>query len=161
MPYKASLVKKAASSLARYCAMGERSPRQVQDKLQKFSLSEAQVAEVIDKLISDGFLNESRFASAFCHDKLRFNSWGKSRLRMELRAHKISAEHTEEALSEISDEVYTSQLTQVLKKKLRTISSETEALMKKKKLTDHAIRKGFEPGLVFSVAEKIMSAERQ
>jgi regulatory protein len=161
MSAEAELLKKAKSSLARYCALGERSPRQARDKLKKFRLSDLQIEKVIAELKHDGFLNESRFAAAFCNDKLKFNAWGKSRLKMELSGHQINPEVIESALDNIDEALYVEQIKQVLKKKLQSLAAEENYLLKKKKLTDFAIRKGFEAGIVFSISDELLSSLRQ
>lgn len=154
------LKKRALTKVARYCALGERSLRQVKDKLAKERLSETEIAQIIDELREGSFLDERRFAAAFCNDKLRFNSWGKNRLRMELKGHQISLETINRALEELDIQLYQEQLKNVLSKKLFTLKDETEPLMKKKKLAEHAIRKGFEADLVFKLSEQLLSSVR-
>jgi len=161
MSAKAELLQKAKKSAARYCAMGERSPRQVTDKLTKLGLSKDQQAIVVFTLMETGFLNESRFAAAFCNDKLKFNTWGKNRLRMELISHQVSKNVIEDTLASIDDEYYQNQILHLLEKKLSRIPTGDAFLIKKKKLTEFAIRKGFESSLVFSSADQLLSSKRQ
>ena len=58
-------LEEAKQKIFRYCAYQERSHKEVKTKLYGYGLYASQVDEIISQLITDGFLNEERFAKAF------------------------------------------------------------------------------------------------
>lgn len=56
---------------------------------------------LIAELISTGILNESRYASAFVHDKAKFNQWGINKIVAQLKAKGISERNIRDAIMEI------------------------------------------------------------
>src|SRR5581483_9927895 len=49
----------------KYCAYSERSKAEVEKKLRNIGVMEGDIPSITEKLIKEGFLNETRFASAF------------------------------------------------------------------------------------------------
>lgn len=95
--------------LARYCAYQERSRQDVRLKLSGLGVrGSAETARWIERLEDEGFLNENRFARAYCRGKFRQNRWGRRKIIMGLRAKGISAGDVAEALNEIDAADYES-----------------------------------------------------
>lgn len=151
-------IKRVRQKVSRYCATAERSPRQLKDRLVKEGLSTSQIEQVLQQLRKDNFLNETRFALAYCHDKIKFNAWGKLRVKQELKFHQIPTPEIEHALEAFSEIEYQEILLHVLERKLRQLSTEENLLLKKKKMIDYALRKGFESDLVFKKVQQLLSA---
>lgn len=154
-------VKQARLKVARYCAMAERSPRQVIDKLEKYGLSGHEAEKVFIALKSEKFVDEERFAGAFVNDKFTFNQWGRNRLKQELKLHDIPGEIIENAIYSIPDEEYTETVSALLEKKWAKIRDDEHFLSRKKKTIDYLLRKGFEGSVVFSCFEEFMSRRKQ
>ncbi|MFT4739015.1 MAG: regulatory protein [Cyclobacteriaceae bacterium] len=152
------LIKQAFLKMAKYCAMGEKSSFQVGQKLTKYGLSEVDKESIIDRLTNEGFLSEERFSTAFTNDKFQFNKWGKIRIRMELKHHRISEQHIELALSQLNEASYKDMLAQLIQGKWSLLASEEQYLKRKKKTLDFVIRKGFEPSLCFNLFDEHVSS---
>lgn len=60
----------------------------------------AQASTVVESLIKDGFLDESRYARAFARDKSSLTGWGPVKVRMALRAKRLDSSLIEKAISE-------------------------------------------------------------
>jgi regulatory protein len=58
-------VEEAKAKIYRYCAYQERCHQEVKQKLYDMGLFKNQVDEMLTHLITEGFLNEERFAKAF------------------------------------------------------------------------------------------------
>jgi regulatory protein len=71
----------ARSKIYRYCAYQERSHQEVKSKLFDYGLRSNEVDEILAKLITDGFLNEERYAKAFVGGKFRMIKWGKLKIQ--------------------------------------------------------------------------------
>src|SRR5665648_682577 len=95
-------------------------------KLRQWELSEEEIAEAVDYLIKEHFLDEERFVRFFVNDKLRFNKWGKIKLRFMLRQKQIPETIVREALDQINDELYLKTLQNLLKAKVKSIKGATD-----------------------------------
>lgn len=80
----------ALSKLQRYCAYQERCHQEVRNKLIGLKVYGDDLEDVISSLISEGFLNEERYARAYVRGKSRIKRWGKMKIRTQLKAKQIS-----------------------------------------------------------------------
>lgn len=137
----------------RFCAYQERSHSEVRNKLYEFGLSRSNVDELLSQLITEGFLNEERFAKAFAGGKFRMKKWGRLKIVNELEARGLTANCIRAGLKEISDEDYSETLADILTRKSEQLSEENEFLMRDK-LSKYAIQKGYEPDLVWKILKE-------
>ena len=140
----------AFAKILRYCAYQERSHREVREKLYEYGLHSAQVEEQISRLITDGFLNEERFARAFAGGKFRMKKWGRNKIVHELEAHGLTSRCIRNGLSEIDQRDYNKTLATLIKKKFGQ-TTEANLFRKRDKVARYAIGKGYEPELVWEV----------
>ena len=82
--------KTALLKAADYCAYQERSQQEVRDKLYGYGLHHDEVEENLSELITQGYLNEERFAKAYAGGKFRIKGWGKRKILQGLKQHRIS-----------------------------------------------------------------------
>jgi regulatory protein len=155
-------IKVARERVGRYCAMGERSPKQVQDKLKRYGLNGDEVDQIVIFLTDQGYINERRFTSAFVNDKFRFNKWGKIRIKTELRLkHKIEEEVIDAALKDLDPHIYRSMIEELCENKLSSLGRVLNEWEKRKKIFNYLVSKGFEQDLVLSTIEKKLSSTLQ
>lgn len=121
---------------------------EVRMKLFSLGLFPSEVEQVLTRLITEGFLNEQRFATAFAGGKFRMQKWGKIKITLALEAHGVSARCIRIALAEIEPAAYHKTLDSLLSKKLASSKGDHPAINKKKAAT-FVIGKGFEPTLVW------------
>jgi len=121
----------------------------VKNKLYEYGLFRNDVEELISELITDGFLNEERYAKAFAGGKFRIKQWGRIKIINELESKGLTNNCIKSGLKEIEEDVYEQTLTSLLEKKSSTIV-EDNAFIKRDKLAKYAIQKGFEPELVWT-----------
>ena len=76
----------ALQKIYRYCAYQERSHQEVKTKLYSFGLTTDEGDEIISRLITEGFLNEERFAKAFSGGKFRMQKWGRNKIIHQLES---------------------------------------------------------------------------
>ena len=141
-------------AVSRYCGYQERSHKEVRNKLYGYGLHRAQVEEALTRLITEGFLNEERFAKAFAGGKFRIKKWGRNKIVHELEAHAITPKCIQKGLKEIDESDYRKVLKDLLKKKL--VGTEALNLFKKRdKIARFAIGKGYEPELVWGILKEM------
>ena len=140
----------AIEKARKYCAYQERAHSEVRKKLYEWGMNEEHVEGIISKLITEGFINEERFAVTFARGKFRIKKWGKNRIKAELKKRKITEYCINKALSEIDRKEYLKTLKEVILKKEKEIK-EKNKLKRKNKLAQYTISRGFEPELVWNL----------
>lgn len=140
----------AQVKIARWCAYQERSQQEVRDKLYDYGLHKAQVELLLSSLITDGFLNEERFAIAFAGGKFRILGWGKVKIKLALKQKKVSDYCIRKAIQQIDDNAYLKKLNQVVQKRSKE-EKEKDPFKRKYKLAQYTISRGFESDLVADV----------
>lgn len=144
-------LKRGFASAAKYCAFRERAPKQVREKLLSWDFKEEEVEEIIQRLLDEKFLDEARFARAFCHDKFEFNHWGKVKIKMEMGRYDLSYQVMEDALNAINEEKYLDVIKTLTLRKWESVKGKGEEYLQKRKVADYMMRKGFEGDHIWKV----------
>lgn len=154
-PIKKYLSKEdALAKLQNYCAYQERCHREVRSKLLELGVYGDDLEEIIFNLIQDNFLNEERYARSFARGKFRMKQWGRNRIRQELKLRDISDYCIRKAMEEIDESEYLDMLQSVLDKKASCIN-EAQDYLKKSKLAQYALSRGFEADLVWELLKEM------
>jgi regulatory protein len=140
----------AFQAIARYCAYQERSHQEVRDKLYSYGLHRGDVDELLSRLITEGFLNEERFAKAFAGGKFRMMKWGRNKIKHELEMRRISPRCISKAMKEIDESDYRKAMKDLLKKKLASGAALTP-FQRRDKAARFVIGKGYEPEMVWAL----------
>lgn len=111
---------------AAYCSAGERCIQDVQKKIEAAGLSKEESDRIIDRLVKEKFIDESRFGRSFVNDKLRFNKWGHIKISYELQKKRIPASIREEVLDSIDEQEYHEILFALLKSKQKSTRGKDE-----------------------------------
>ena len=138
----------AREKIQRYCAFQERSHKEVRNKLYTYGLYRNDVEEILSSLITEGFLNEERFAKAYAGGKFRMKKWGRVKITHALEAKGVSPNCIRIGLKEIDGPDYEASLKNLLIQKLDSLQEENVFVLRDK-LSSFAIRKGYEPELVW------------
>ncbi len=145
----------AFQKIKQYCAYQERCHSEVKEKLYSFSLYKKDVEEILSKLIEENYLNEERFAMQYAGGKFRMKQWGRGKIKYSLRQKQVSEYCIKKALAAIPETDYSKTLQKLFDQKLKTLRSEKNIFIKKRKLQDHLLQKGFESSLVSSLVSKM------
>ena len=138
-----------------YCAYQERSHLEVKKKLYDFGLYSSDVNEIVSFLITEGFLNEERFAKAFAGGKFRIKKWGRLKIIRELENHNLTRNCIRIGMREIDEQDYKKALIEILKSKSRQIE-EKNPLVKRNRVARYAIQKGYEPDIVWKELKQVI-----
>jgi regulatory protein len=99
-------VQEAQKKLEHYCAYQERCHQEVILKLKSLNMIPDAIDQIIWQLITDNYLNETRFAQSFARGKFRIKKWGKIRILNQLKFRGISAWNIKKAMAEIEPGEY-------------------------------------------------------
>ena len=145
----------ALTRAMKLCSTKEYAPAEIEQKLADWGLADAAIPEVIDTLRKEKFLDEFRMARYFANDKLKFNKWGKVKIKFMLQQKKVSREAISDALDQINEESYLKILTEELAKKRKTIK-DTDEYQIRAKLFQFASGRGFEGDVVYKMIDKVI-----
>lgn len=142
-------VHEALEKLRHYCAYQERCHKEVKDKLYSMQMIPDAVEQIIGTLVSENYLNESRFAQQFAHGKFSIKHWGKLRITRELKARAISDYDIRKALLTIDEEAYLEKISSISSKKWQQLAGNS-LQVRKQKLYQYLAYRGWETHLIYA-----------
>jgi len=145
----------ALPKIKQYCAYQERCHAEVKEKLYSFGLYKNDAEKLIAQLIEENYLNEERFALHYAGGKFRMKQWGKVKIKHTLKQKQVSDYCIKKALKDINEADYMAALNKLAQQKLKTIRGEKNIFIKKRKLQDFLLQKGYESDLVREVVSGI------
>ncbi len=140
--------------LQRFCDYQERCLSEVKAKMIRLQIPDYWHSQIINILINDGFIDESRFATSYAIGKLRNNHWGKYKILANLQKKNIENRIISEAINSIDRGEYLSILRQLVNQKVKQIGS-VEINKNKKKLLNYLLQKGFESEYIWQIINEI------
>jgi regulatory protein len=138
----------ALQKIKRYCDYQKRSHSEVKTKLYSFGLWKNDVEDLLAQLVEEKYLNEEDFAIAFARGKFRMKQWGKVKIKNELKLKQVSIYCINKALNEIEKGDYLHTFEKLAKKRIQSLKSEKNIFIKKRKVQDYLLQKGYEWELV-------------
>ncbi len=145
----------ALTKAMKLCSVKEYAPSEIEQKLKSWELNDDAIATIIETLRSEKFLDEFRMARYFVNDKLRFNKWGKVKIRYMLQQKKLAPAAVSEAIDQVNEEEYLRILLSELLKKKKTIK-DIDAYKIKAKLFQFASGRGFEADIIYKIIDKVV-----
>lgn len=138
-----------------YCAYQERCHQEVRNKLYDLGCTTDEVDEITSHLITEGYLNEERFAKVFAGGKFRLKNWGKVKIVQVLESKGLTENCIQAGLQAIDEVDYIKTIELLLNKKAFNLN-EQNLFVKRDRLAKYAIQKGFEPELVWQVVKEMI-----
>ena len=143
------------SKIKQYCAYQERCHSEVKTKLYSFGLNKNEVEQIVSLLITENYLNEERFAVMYARGKFRMKQWGKNKIKQSLKFKQVSDYCVKKALKEIDEKDYRKTFFNLADQKIKSLKGEKNIFIKKRKLQDFLIRKGYESHLIMEVVNDL------
>lgn len=137
----------ALQKLAALCSRSEHSSGEIREKMRRWQLPSDAQERIVQRLVAERFIDDSRFARLFVRDRLRFASWGERKILMALRQKGIDEATAAEALGEVSDDEWLAALRSVIAAKRRTTKAASDYGLNAK-LMRHALSRGFTMRLI-------------
>ena len=147
-------LKEVKSRIRFYCAKEDRCQQQVMDKLLDYGLCMGVSEEILLELIQEKYVDEERYARSFCSGKFKVKNWGRRKIIFELKKKRVSEVCIQKGLEEIDEAAYLHTLQQLLEKK-KNLTKDTNQFVRKKKMVDYVVRKGYESDLVWEAVHKL------
>ncbi len=147
--------KEALNKAANLCSRMEKCKSDIRIKLVEWGLNKSMFDEVINSLEDDGFIDEERYTEYYVKEKVKFNHWGRIKIRAQLQSKQISETIIKEALNQIDEEQYVETLKDILSKK-NNLLNEEDFHKKKAKLIRFASGKGYESELILKILDSFV-----
>ena len=129
-------------TLAALCAQAEHCQYEMVEKMRRWELDDEAQARVMQRLVSERYVDDERYARAFVKDKVRYNKWGRRKVEQALWQKRIDEDIRQRVLDEVDDEEYLSVLRPLLKQKRKTIKAKNDYELNQK-LVRFAVGRGF------------------
>lgn len=146
--------KEAWLKMADWCARQERSSFDARQKMKTFGIDEREQEHILAKLISEKYVDDSRFAQFYVKDKFKFNGWGRIKIHWQLAQKRIATTIITDALAELNDQDYENKLRDLLTTKMKNIKFK-DAWQTKAALLRFSQSRGFEYELSSLIIQQI------
>ena len=124
-----------------YCASAEHCYVEVSNKLQQWGASSDKIEKIIQHLKDQRYIDEMRYCRAYVHDKVRYQGWGRIKVRAALFAKHLPSSLINQAIADIDENEYFEVLKRVIDTKKRAINSNDP--MAREKLIRFCLQRGF------------------
>ncbi|MEJ5267052.1 MAG: regulatory protein RecX [Bacteroidales bacterium] len=148
-------LQKIISRLRKICSKSEKCSSDIYNYLQKSECTEDEKDMIIEILEKENFISESRYVEAFVNDKIKFNKWGKLKIRYFLEQKGISEKLINSALKNIDETFYEETLKSIITSKVKSLKNENPEKIYEKVFKFAQLR-GFENNLIYRVLQSIL-----
>jgi regulatory protein len=151
------IIQQILPKLEKYCAFQERSIFETKQKLIRLGVDRRYWDTLIAILQTSNFINEERFVELFIRSKINQRSWGPLKITLELKKRGIESALIEQFSYLFNPDNQNEMLTNLLKKKLKTIQSD-EIGKQREKLIRFGVSKGYNISMVFSTVKTLLKS---
>lgn len=136
------------------CSRREYCTQDVMKKALKALEGDRHAAEqVLETLVAEKYVDDLRYAGAYCRDKASLSGWGEVKIRYMLASKGISREIIAEALEEIDGNRAQDRLNRLLQTKYKSIKEDPQCRLK---LLRYALGRGYSYEEVSSVIDRLI-----
>ena len=145
-----ALFKIALEKAMAQCSSREYCSDDIRNKLSLWGVDNDDIGKILRILISDNFINEPRYATAFVRDKFKYNKWGKVKISAHLRGKKVPQDIISSALDSIDNDLYIKLLRELIEAHRKSVKAKNQYDLKAK-LLRYGLSKGFESNLLYDI----------
>lgn len=122
---------KVADKMRRLCSRREYCVSAIRKKLMvQLDGNAPEAGEILEHLISERYVDDLRYASAYARDKASISGWGATKIRYMLSAKGISPEVISQALEEIDVSKAQVRLDKLLENKFKSLKDDPQCKLK-------------------------------
>ena len=144
----------ALQSLMRLCARAEKSSGDAMRLMRTWGVAEAERQGVLDRLVTQRFIEDRRYAEAYVREKSTLAGWGARKIAQQLRLKGVSKDIITEVLATLDSDDARTRLTDKLQRKLRTTKAATDYELRGK-LLRYALSLGYEYDLAMEAINNL------
>ncbi len=159
-PKRTKTPEQALHSLMRLCARAEKSSGDARRLMRGWGLSPTDAEQVLQRLTSERFIDDSRYASAFVREKCHLSGWGSYKIRSALARKEIDRALIDEALSAIDPADNSHRIAEQIARKARSTKAES-AYELRTKLMRYGLSRGFDFDTVSQAVDQYLKKQNQ
>lgn len=144
------LFKEAVGKATALCSAKEYCISEIRFKAPAWGLEQPDTDRLIEYLVAEKYIDESRYARAFVRDKFNIERWGRIKITSQLRFKGIPEEAIARALEEIDPAEYRKTIQGLIASQRRRIQARNKFDMKAK-LLRFGLSKGFESSILYEI----------
>ena len=122
--------------------------------LKRKGFDDTQLEFAMEKLNRRGYLSDKSYASSYVNNKIAFSTWGKDKIRRELRQKGVSEDICDKALESFNSNMEEDKIKKRAEKRILANHSKSNLMLKKIIKTD-LVSEGFSSALVDKVLDTI------
>lgn len=126
----------------RWCAAEERCESGVREKLAAWGAGSGDADGIVASLTEEGYLDDGRYARAYCESKMLRSGWGRLKVAYQLRLKQLPRAAVDAGMAAVDDEAYMAVLEQAAMKKAATLRGADDA-ERRRKLTAFLAQRGY------------------
>ncbi len=115
-----------------WCAAAEQCSSAAADKLRTWGADADVAADIVARLVDEGYIDDDRYASAYCESKMLRAGWGRLKVLHQLRLKHLPHEVVTKAIAAVDDEVYMARLEETARKKAQSLNTTDPATLRHK-----------------------------
>ncbi|WP_447951879.1 regulatory protein RecX [Chryseobacterium koreense] len=129
--------------LMNYCSYQDRCHSEVEQKMREFLLIPEARDELLLFLMRENYLNEERFTRSYIRGKFNIKSWGRNKIRMQLKFKGVPEKLINRCFDEIDETDYQKKLHLIYKDYFQKLKGLKE-YQKKSKTISYLLGRGYE-----------------
>ncbi len=139
----------------RYCALAEQCESGVRQKLVTWGAGTDDANAVVENLRSEGYLDDKRYARAYCESKMLQQGWGRQKVLYQLRLKHLPKEAIDSGVAAVDEDRYQEVLREVTERKMRELGPDFTP-DNQRKLVSFLTSRGFTFGEINKVITNIL-----
>ena len=144
----------ALQSLMRLCSRAEKSSGDALRLMRTWGVSETERVGVLRKLMEMRFIDDERYAEAYCREKVSVSGWGVRKIVQQLRLKGVSNDIISRVTATIDSESVSQNIESKLRRKLPSVKAKSEYELRGK-LLRYGLGLGYDYDVVTQAIEKV------
>lgn len=138
-----------------YCALAEQCESGVRQKLVVWGAGASEADSIVARLRNDGYLDDKRYARAYCESKMLQQGWGRQKVLYQLRLKHLPKEAIDSGVAAVDEDRYQEVLREVTERKMRELGNDFTP-ENQRKLVSFLTSRGFTFGEINKVITNIL-----
>lgn len=150
----------ALQGLMRLCSRAEKSSGDALRLMRTWGVAESERGGVLSKLIEMRFIDDERYAEAYCREKVSVSGWGVRKIAQQLRLKGVADDIIARVTAEIDVESIIQNIESKLRRKLPSVKAKSEYELRGK-LLRYGLGLGYDYDVVTQVIDKVCAEAQE
>lgn len=157
---KRKSAEQALRLLMNMAARAERSSGDALRLMKRWGVDDNDAQRVLQRLIAERFIDDSRYAAAFVREKINLSGWGSYKIVAALRRKGVDNRIIENTLSQYGSVDMEERLQGLLEKKIKTVKYRDTSDLRAK-LFRFAASRGYDYSTAMQAVDRVVKGERE